>query len=168
MSTNRFLGLVSGVTTWFTAITNSSGASDAGKILATDSSGKIDASFMPAGIGAATEVIIASEALVAGDFVNIWNNAGIRNVRKADNSNGRFANGFVLTGVASAANATVTLQGVNTALSSIVPGTRYFLGASGAVTTTAPTTANSIIQVLGYGVSATGLNFEFDNPITIA
>lgn len=167
MSTNRFLGLVSGVTTWFTAITNSAGVADAGKILATDSSGRIDQSFMPAGIGSATEVMIASESLVAGDFVNIWLDTGVRKARKADNSNGRFASGFVLNAVSANANATVTLQGVNTALSGLIIATRYFLGTSGGVTTTAPTASGSQVQRLGIAVSSTGINFEFDDAINI-
>jgi len=168
MSTNRFLGLISGVQTWFTAITASTGVSDAGKILATDSSGKIDQSFMPAGIGAATEVMVASEALVAGDFVNIWLDTGTRKARKADNSNGRIANGFVLNAVSSNANATVILQGVNTALTGLTIGTKYFLGTSGTATTTAPTTSGSTIQSLGFAISATGINFEFNDQINIA
>jgi hypothetical protein len=169
MSTNRFLGLVNGITTWFTAITNSSGVADAGKILATDSSGKIDQSFMPAGIGAATEVMVASEALVAGDFVNIWLDMGTRKARKADSSNSdRVANGFVLNAVSANANATVILQGVNTALSGLTVGTKYFLGTSGTATTTAPTASGSSIQSLGFAVSATGINFEFNDQINIA
>jgi hypothetical protein len=39
MSTNRFLGLVNGVQSWFTAINSSSGSSDANKIIATSSDG---------------------------------------------------------------------------------------------------------------------------------
>jgi hypothetical protein len=167
MSTNRFLGLVSGVTTWFTAINNSAGVADANKIISTGNDGKLDPSLMPAGIGAATEVMVASETLVAGDFVNIWLDTGVRKARKADNSNtGRNADGFVLNAVAANANATVTLQGVNTGLSGLTIGTRYFLGTAGGVATTSPTASGSFIQPLGKAVSATGLNFESD-PITI-
>jgi hypothetical protein len=169
MSTNKFLGLVNGVRTWFTAITTSTGVSDAGKILATDANGKIDSSFMPAGIGAASEVMVASEALTAGDFVNIWLDTGTRKARKADASNGRAANGFVTTNVALNANATVILQGANSNLTGLTIGSRYFLSATtpGGSTLTAPTTISHIIQELGIAVSATSINFEYDSITTI-
>jgi hypothetical protein len=169
MSTNRFLGLVNGVRTWFTAITTSTGVSDAGKILATDANGRIDSSFMPAGIGAATEVMVASEALTAGDFVNIWLDTGTRKARKADASNGRAANGFVNANVALNANATVILQGANNSLTGLTIGSRYFLSASvpGGSTLTAPTTNGNIIQELGFAVSTTSINFEYDSVTTI-
>lgn len=169
MSTNKFIGLVNGVRTLFTAIAASTGVSDANKILATDATGKIDSSFMPAGIGAATEIMIASEALTAGDFVNIWLDTGVRKARKADASNGRFANGFVLTNVALNANATVTLQGTNTQITGLTIASRYFLSANqpGGFTTASPSTTGQIIQELGIAVSATAINFEYDSITTI-
>ena len=62
---------------------SSVGAGDAGKVVALDGSGRIDPTMMPVGLGADTASIQASEALSAGDFVNIWNSGGAR-VRKAD------------------------------------------------------------------------------------
>lgn len=168
MSTNRFLGLVNGVRTWFTAITTSAGAADAGKIIGLDSSGRIDPSMMPVGIGAATQTIVASEALVAGDFVNIHNVSGTPNVRKADSSNNRPANGFVLANFASAASATVHLGGMNTARSGLTPGLLYFLSTAGGVTTTAPSTTGHIIQEIGVASNATTIQFDYDAPTTIA
>lgn len=50
---------------------SSAGAGDAGKVVALDGSGRIDNTMMPVGIGADTATITASEALSAGDFVNI-------------------------------------------------------------------------------------------------
>jgi hypothetical protein len=47
MSTNRFLSLINGVQSWFTAINTSSGISDANKIIATNSIGEISPSFLP-------------------------------------------------------------------------------------------------------------------------
>jgi hypothetical protein len=169
MSTNKFLGLVSGVRTLFTAIASSAGVADANKIIATDSTGKIDSTLMPAGIGAATESMVASEALTAGDFVNIWLDTGTRKARKADASNGRAANGFVTANVALNANATVILQGANTSLTGLTVGSRYFLSATtpGGSTLTAPTTSSHIIQELGIAVSATSINFEYDSVTTI-
>lgn len=167
MSTNRFLTLVNGVINFVTAISSSTGVSDANKIVSTGPDGRLDNSVMPSGIGAATETISASETLSAGDFVNIWNDAGTRRARKAAADNARAAMGFVLTAVTSGQNATVVLQGVNTGLTGLTPGTRYFLGTNGAATTTAPTTATHINQSLGVAISATGINFEYNDPIVI-
>lgn len=169
MSTNRFLTLVDGIRQLATAIATSSGAGDANKIVATGSDGRLHTSFMPVGIGAATETIAASENLSAGDFVNIWNNSGTRNVRKADASNTRPAHGFVLAAVTSGQNATVFTQGANTGLSSLTPGTVRFLAATpGLSTATAPSTAGQIVQELGYTLSTTSMQFEYDGYTSIA
>lgn len=148
----------------------SAGAGDAGKIVALDSSGKIDNSMMPSGIGADTEVMASSENLAAGDLVNIWNDSGTRKARKADASNGRRAMGFVLDSVTSPANATVYLSGDITGLTSITPGTIYYLSGTtaGASTSTSPTTAGQLSQEIGYGVSTTAVVFKPQQPITLA
>ena len=98
------------------ATTSSAGSGDAGKIVGLDSSGRIDQTMMPTGVGSETEAMIASETLSAGDIVNIFNDAGTRKARKADNSNARRAHGFVLAGVTSAATATVYMEGALTGL----------------------------------------------------
>ena len=138
-------------------VSTSAGAADATKVAQLDGNGKWDVSFMPTGIGADTQTITASEALSAGDFVNIYNNAGTRNCRKAlaaDNT--KPAHGFVLSAVSSAASATVYVRGLNTmvALGSLAAtdiGKQVFLspGTSGGITTTIPATASQIAQVLG-------------------
>lgn len=152
------------------ATTTSAGAGDAGKIVGLDSSGRIDNSMMPSGIGADTEVMASSENLSAGDLVNIWNDSGTRKVRKADASNGRRAHGFVLDAVTSPANATVYLSGDITGLTSLTPGVAYYLSgsAAGAATSTAPSTAGYISQEIGIAVSATSIAFEQQMPITLA
>lgn len=148
----------------------SSGAGDAGKIVALDSSGKLDNSIMPSGIGADTEVMATSENLSAGDLVNIWNDSGTRKARKADASNGRRAHGFVLSGTTSPANATVYLSGDITGLTSLTPGVAYYLSGAtaGAVTSTAPSTSGYISQEIGVAVSTTAIAFEQQQPITLA
>lgn len=166
---SRFLTLVNGVKHWITALAVSTGVADANKIVMTSSTGRIDGSLMPVGIGAETQVMVASEALIAGDFVNIFNNGGVPNARKADNSNGRSANGFVLESVANAANATIYLSGLNNARTGMIPGTVYFLGTSGGVSTSPPpsTSIGAIIQQLGVSANTTTIQFDYDAPITI-
>jgi hypothetical protein len=46
MSQNKYLTLINGVRSWFTAITSSSGVIDANKIIATNSNGFIDTTFI--------------------------------------------------------------------------------------------------------------------------
>lgn len=159
MSSNKFLSKVSGITTLLTAIATSAGVGDANKIVMTDSAGKLDSTLMPSGIGADTASILASENLSAGDFVNVYDNAGTPNCRKADASNGRDANGFVLAPVTSGNNATVYKSGNNNQLTSLTAGTTYYLSGStaGAPTSTAPSTG--MIQELGTAFSSTALNF---------
>jgi len=151
-------------------LTTSQGAADAGKIIALDSSGKIDNSMMPSGIGADTEVMATSESLSAGDLVNIWNDSGTRKARKADASNGRRAHGFVLDAVTSPNNATVYMSGDITGLTSLTPGTVYYLSAStaGASTSTSPSTAGQLSQEIGIAVSSTSIVFKPQQPITLA
>lgn len=147
--------------------TSSAGAGDAGKVVALDGAGRIDSSMMPVGIGADTATIVASEALSAGDFVNVWDDAGTIKVRKADaTAAGKEADGFVLAAVSSAANATVYFEGQNNQRSGLTLGARYFLSTTaGGVTTTAPTGSGNVVQYLGRAVSATAISFEGDEGI---
>lgn len=147
---------------------SSAGAGDAAKVVQLDGSGRIDSSMMPVGVGADTATITASEALSAGDFVNIHDSSGVK-VRKADATNGRAAHGFVLASVSSSASATVYFEGQNTGVSGKSPGAIQFLSTTaGASTETAPTTAGQIVQQLGIAAGAAVIVFEAEQPITLA
>lgn len=161
MTTNKFLTLVNGVRQLVTAISASAGAGDASKIISTNSSGKLDNTFLPTGVGPDTTTVVTSENLAAGDFVNIYNNTGTSTARKADASNGRDANGFVLAAVTSGQNATVYRLGENNQLTSLAPGTTYYLSATtaGQAAVTAPSATGQIVQELGVAFSATTLVF---------
>lgn len=165
----KFLSLVAGRIREIAAIVTSSGAADADKIPALDASGKLDESVMPVGIGADTKSIIASEILSAGDFVNIWDDAGTAKVRKADaTSEGKEADGFVLEGVASGATAAVYFEGTNTQLVGLTIGARYYLNTSaGTATPTPPSGVGNIVQYLGRAISATEISFEPGPSITV-
>ena len=162
-----FLNLEAGKKKRNDALEVSTGASDGGKIVKTDSTGRFDPSLMPVGIGADTQEIVSFEDLVAGDFVNIFDDGGTPSVRKADASNGRDANGFVLTGVTAPALATVYFEGTNTQLSAMTPAARQYLGTSGAVTGTPNTTTGQLHQYLGKASSATELNIELADCILL-
>jgi hypothetical protein len=165
----KFMTFVGNAKTLVNGLAASTGATDASKLVETDASGKLDPSLMPVGVGAATQSIVASEALTAGNLVNIFDNAGTPNVRRADASNGRAANGFVLASFASAANALVYKTGSITGVTGLTAGTPYFLAATpGGVTATRPTAVGQIVQEVGYAETATSLLFEFDAPTIIA
>jgi len=149
---------------------SSAGAGDAGKLVKLDGTGKIDNTMMPAGVGSDSAVITASENLSAGDFVNLWDDASTIKVRKADASNGRRADGFVLAAVTSGNPATVYFEGSNNQLSSLTLGATYYLSGTtaGAITATAPSTSGQIVQEVGRARLATALAFEPQAPITLA
>jgi hypothetical protein len=168
---NKYLALVGGRIREILATVISSGAVDDGKIVALDSTGRLDTSVMPVGMGAETKSIQASEALSAGDLVNIWNSAGSARVRKADASAaGKEANGFVLSSVSNGASATVYLEGTVTGLGGLVVGERMFLSdiTPGAVVNVAPTGTNKVVQYVGTAVSASEFSFEPDGGVILA
>ena len=168
MATNpkKYLVRQGGVTKQESSVKQSVGAADAGKIPSLDDTGRLDQSVMPLGIGVQVDILPAGEALDAGDFVNIFDDAGVAKARKADNSNGRAADGFVSTAVALAADAIIhPLDGVNAAMSALSPGKEYWLGTAGDVTDTPldetdPANANKISQQLGKALSATELRTD--------
>lgn len=150
------------------ATVTSTGVANAGDIPALNSSGKIDESMMPNGIGADVKVVPASENLSAGDFVNLWNDGGSLKCRKADASGGfaKEAHGYVKSAVSTAANATVYFDGTNSNLTGLTIGAKYYLSATaGTVTTTIPTTSGHIAQALGVATSATEMTVEIMQSI---
>lgn len=149
--------------------TTSAGAGDSGKLPALDGSGKLDTSFMPVGIGADTAAIATSETLAAGDLVNIWNNGGTANVRKADaTTSGKEAMGFVLSAFTHPTTATVYFEGSNTAVSGRTPGVQFLSTTAGSTTTTAPSSSGNVVQRVGVATSATNINFQWNDPIVLA
>lgn len=170
MTTKKFLTVVSGTTTLTEAPSSSAGAGDANKLIATNSSGLIDPTFLPPGVELQTVLVPASEALSSGDFVNFHLNSSVPSVRKADASNNRPAQGYVLTGALSGANATVYLSGRNTAVTGATVGKVYLSATvAGGFSGTPPATpgANVILQGLGTAISATAIVFEFNEEIRL-
>jgi len=158
------------------ATETSTGVSNAGDIVALNTTGKIDLTLLPTGVGQDTIAIVASEALSSGDLVNIFNNSGSLRVRKADASApnaGKKADGFVLSAVLSGETATVYLNsgGVITGLSGLTIGARYFLSAatpgSVVVASSRPTTSGHIAQSVGVALSSSELIFERTRAIIL-
>ena len=165
---DKYLYNNAGTVTEKAAIITSAGAGDSGKVIALDATGRLDSSFMPVGIGADTQVITASEALAAGDWVNVWNSTGAK-VRKADATTaGKEAHGFVLSAVSSSASATVYFEGTNTAVTGQTPGVVYLGTTAGLGTNTAPSSTGNVVQRIGFATSATTVNFQSQLPIVLA
>lgn len=143
------------------------GEANADRIPALDANGRLHTNMMPAGIGADTASVLTSEALAAGDAVNVWDDAGTFKVRKADAPTNKPADGFVLASFASDVQATIYFEGMNDQVAGLTAG-RVFLGAAGAVTNTPPVTSGHIVQPLGVAVGATSLNFEAGAHILLA
>lgn len=108
-------------------------------------------------------LLTASETLAAGDFVNFWSDGGTAKMRKADASDDRAADGYVLQAVASGDKGYAFVDGVNTAVTGLTVGPLY-LGESGAASSTAAG-AGSVVQSVGFATSATSAVFQRGLPV---
>jgi hypothetical protein len=123
-------------------------------------------------ISSFTFTVIASENLIAGNFINIWNDSGILKARKANASNYETkADGFVLLNVANGGTATVHLSDLNDKLSGLTEGAEYYLSDvnAGDVSLNPPTIniTDKIVQILGKAISTTKMIIEIQYPITL-
>ena len=167
MPAKKFLRLVSGAISEALGVQTSAGAGNAGDIVSLDDTGRIDSSMMPVGLGADTASIPASEALAAGDYVNIHNATGAK-ARKADATvAGKEAHGFVLAAVGSGANATVYFEGTNTQVTTQTPGPVFLQTTPGRGGPTPPNAAGNIVQKVGFASSPTAVNFEYCEPVIL-
>lgn len=167
----KFLKLENGRIKEEVPITSSTGAADAGKMVQTDSSGRVDPTLMPVGIGADVVKIVASENLSSGDFVNVFNDNGTASVRAADASSvGKEVDGFVLDAFSSGAMADVYFEGRNTALTGLVPGTRYYLADNdpGTITALPPSGTGRVVQYIGRATDTTSIGFEATDGVILA
>jgi hypothetical protein len=165
MAGNRYVTVSGSQMTSLASADVSAGVADAGKIVGLNSAGKVDITMLPTGIGETTEVKTAGEAIAAGALVQVTATGTVVN---ADAATHRAAVGFVLSAIANAATGTVYYSGQITGLSGLTPGARYFVGAAGAITTTAPTAAGSIWQPIGRATSATALEFLPQDLVVLA
>lgn len=169
MAASKFLALVSGRIREVFATVVSTGASDDGKIVALGTDGRLDSSVLPVGVGVETKSVVASESISAGNLVNIWDNGGSFRVRKADaTTQGKEANGFVLSSVSLGGTAQVYLEGTVTGLSALAPGRYYLSTTPGEITATPPSGSGNVVQYVGNSVSTTELSFEATDGVILA
>jgi len=158
MAGNKYIALISGKLKEVIGLQVSTGVSDANKIPALDSAGRLDISLMPAGITAEVVVAPTSENLTAGNIVNLYNNAGALTIRKADaTTNTKPAYGFVMANTTSPANATMYILGVaNSFVTGKTVGATYYLDTTaGGVTATPPSASGNIVQEIGIATATT-------------
>lgn len=166
---DKYIRNLSGVLAEKEATVVSAGSGDAGEVVALDNTGRLDLSVMPVGIGPDVFLLAASENLAAGDFVNVFNDASVAKVRKADATTaGKFAHGYVLVSVTSGDNATVYFEGSNTQVSGAVPGQTFLSTTAGGFSAAAPSSSGNVVQSLGVAISATVINFERSQPVVLA
>ncbi len=160
------LQLVGGRVTQVPAVDTGGTAAAAGKVIAADSTGRLDPSLLPTGVGADTFSGTAAEALAAGDMVAITS-GGIR--KASAGTTGSDVDGFVLSAVTNGGTALVYLEGRNTALTGLTVGARYYLSeTAGQVTATPVSGAGKKHQYLGRAITTSSLAFEPDDSIVLA
>lgn len=151
-----------------TAITQSAGAADAGKIIATNSAGGVDESFLPIGDGA--RAFPLSQALSAGDFVNVYDDGGVAKLRKADASSpATRAHGFVREAGAEGENVKMYGSGVLEGFADLTVGATYVLSDTtpGEATLVSPSASGHIAQIVGTAVSPTEIQVDIAETIVV-
>lgn len=169
MAAKKFLRMIAGVFTEVTGVQTSSGAANAGDIVALDDTGRLSDTVMPVGIGADTAQLTASEALSAGDWINVWSDSGAFKMRKGDATiAGKEVDGFVLSAVSSGSTGTAYFEGTNTQVTGQTPGPVFLQTTAGTGGATVPSASGNVVQRLGTAVSATAVNFERGTPVVLA
>ncbi len=106
--------------------------------------------------------IKTTEAIDAGDFINIFDHNGEASIRRAVASDPlMFTNGFVLESYAQNTSAKVHLIGFNSAVTILSTQSLVYLddGTPGNFTTARPTTPGYIVQSLGVAIPNFGIFF---------
>lgn len=115
-----------------------------------------------------SKTAVASENLASGDFVTLFDSAGASTARKASaaiTSGGGRAHGYVLSNVIATETAVVYLSGINTGLSGLTVGGRYFNSDTtpGEVVAARPILVGQLCQLLGIATSSTEISFVYND-----
>jgi len=155
------LELLNGVLTRKVPNSTSAGAADAAKMVQLNGAGKLDVTLLPSAAlqGSEDYVLPAFETLAAGDLINVFSNAGVASLRKADaTDNTKPPMGFVQAGVTAGATGTARLgNGVITGLAGLTIGGRYYASATtpGGITLNPPTVSGNVVYPVGRAKSST-------------
>jgi hypothetical protein len=111
----------------------------------------------------------SSEALSAGDYVNIWLDGATYKIRKATATDiEKEAHGFILLAYASGATCATYFSGNNTEVTSQTEGPVFLSLVSGLGTATPPTGVGNVVQRIGIAASSTQVSFNPQQPIRLA
>lgn len=150
------------------ALDSSSGAGDAGEIVALDSTGKINTNMLPSGVGADVQNATPAENFSASNLANFYDDSGTLKARKADAGTNKYpAHGFATGSLTTGNPADFQLNGTITT-SGLTPGAKYFLSDTpGTFTATPVSGTGKIHQQIGYAVSTTVLVFKPEETIEL-
>lgn len=125
--------------------------------------------LQPTESGSSLVQVVASEPLAAGDLVNIWDNAGTANARRASASSFDLqAHGFVLADASTGSLASIYLEGPNTAATGLSAGPLFLSVTPGKTSPTGPTVSRQIAQRVGVAYSSSGFIFQPEMPVELA
>jgi len=167
MAGRKFMTLSGGKKVLTASNNSSAGAADANKIVSLNADGLIDPSMLT---DSDVTNMVSSENLTAGDYINIFDDAGTVKARLADNSNGRPAHGYVKDTVTAPATVNVYFEGANANLSGLTEGARIYLGTVGGIIETPldpDTITGDIHQLLGIAISDTEVNTDIQDCVTL-
>lgn len=169
MAGKKFLTLESGKRVLGKSKQSSSGAADAGSIVALNSDGLIDPTMLQ---DIDVTSVVSFEDLDSGDYVNLFDDGGVIKARKADNSNNRPAHGYVKSAAVAPAAVDVFFEGANANLSGLTRGARIYLGTAGDIIET-PLDESDVLndgklhQLLGVAISNTEVNTDIQDCIIL-
>ena len=146
----------------------SSGGADTGNIPVLNSSGFLDNSLLPVGVGNNTYVVKAAVALAADKLINVYSDVGELKARLADATLGRQADGFTKNPVAVGELFTLYSEGPMAGDNLAQMALPVWLGQAGLQTRTPSTTPGHILQRVGTGISSTDFIFKPSLPIRLA
>ena len=106
--------------------------------------------------------LLASETLTPGDYVNIFS-GGVRRASSTDLT--KQAHGFVTASHVATNPVVVYYSGLNTNLTGLTAGARYFLSASGTENLLPPTATAQLSQEVGVAISTTAILVNFGPAI---
>jgi hypothetical protein len=120
-----------------------------------------------------TATVLTSENIAAGSLVNLYDNTGTMNCRKANATTaGLQADGFVIATTTSGQNAIVYFPGsVISGLSGLVAGGKYVLSTTAGgllAIASAPSASGNVYQPVGTALTTSSLLFNPEQPIVYA
>lgn len=121
-----------------------------------------------AGVVQLSESIVATEDMLPGMFVNIWNNSGTAGARTSNSTlPGRHVHGFILDAVSAGNTVTVYFAGLNDKCGDLIIGDQYLSAEPGRTSPFTPNMTGHVLQTIGLAISPTRMIFNPSDPVTL-